>query len=139
MSDPLCSCVFSLSAELERLAEVREAVASLLDEREWPVEARDRMMLAGGEALINAIEHGSQPDGVVDVRIEVNGETARFIVSDGGREGSSLPMLNGDVPPPDSVRGRGLIIMRGLSDRAEIRASGAGTEVVLEFFREPEA
>jgi len=139
MSDALCSCVFSLSAELERLAEVRDALAALLDESGWPEESRARMMLAGAEALVNAIEHGSRSDGVVDVRIEVTGATARFTVVDGGREGSRVPALNGDAPPPNAVRGRGLIIMRALSDSAQIKPAGDGTEVVLEFLRESAA
>lgn len=139
MSEVLCSCAFSLSAELERLAEVRDAVASLLDEQGWPVEIRERIMLAGGEALVNAIEHGSRPDGVVDVRLEVHDGTARFTVVDGGREGSRVPTLNGEAPPPTAVDGRGLIIMRALSDKAEIRPAGDGTEVVLEFLRESAA
>lgn len=125
----------SVPASFDSIAEVRSELIAVLLDQSWPDDANQRILLAGCEAITNAIEHGSGADGVVRIEIEVNGAMARLTVADGGRYGSSVPSLEVEPPPATALRGRGLVIMRHMSDRAEIRATGDGTEVVLEFDR----
>lgn len=125
----------SLPATFDSMARVRSELGALLQRQSWPNEVSQRIVLAGCEAVTNAIEHGSSDHDIVKVDIEVNGTFARLRVADSGREGSAVPSLDVDPPPPTAIRGRGLIIMRHMSDRAEIRPAGDGTEVVLEFDR----
>ena len=126
----------SVPASFDSIAQVRTELVTLLLQQSWPDDCRQRVVLAGSEAVINAIEHGSRRDAEVRVEIEVNGTTTRLRVTDGGCEGSSVPSLDAQTPPPTAIRGRGLAIMRHMSDRAEIRASGGETVVVLEFDRQ---
>ncbi|MDH3227916.1 MAG: ATP-binding protein [Thermoleophilia bacterium] len=125
----------SIPAHVDAMARVRAQLAALLREQSWPGETSQRIVLAGCEAITNAIEHGSENDDLVKIDIEVNGTLARLKVADSGRQGSSLPSLDVEPPPPSATRGRGLLIMLHMSDRAEIRPTGRGTEVVLEFDR----
>jgi anti-sigma regulatory factor (Ser/Thr protein kinase) len=136
MSDTTVAYTCRVAADLASLAELRGELSALLEEQCWPPEVRQRMLLAGGEALANAIEHGSEPSSEVDVAIEVNGATAILSVIDGGRNGGGpLPSFHRTPPPPGAIRGRGMLIMAALSECAEVRRVGAGTEVRLTFAR----
>ncbi|OBK48533.1 SpoIIE family protein phosphatase [Mycobacterium sp. 1081908.1] len=88
------------------------------------------ILLATGEAVTNAIEHGSrcEPRQTVSVEAFVHGRTVAVTVSDSGSwvGDSSVSMRS-------HRRGRGLTLIGGLADRvATVRTSG-GTRVTLEF------
>jgi anti-sigma regulatory factor (Ser/Thr protein kinase) len=127
-------------AELRSLAFVRCALAALLERASWPVGDAGRILLASGEAVINAVEHGSRANGLVEVEMVVVGSEARIAVRDEGVPGVPLPrMPEGPPPPSSSPRGRGLIIMRSSADTVAIRRRGEGTEVALLFARDTTA
>lgn len=122
-------------AQLSSLAFVRCALAALLERAAWPVDDAGRILLASGEAVVNAMEHGSPAAGLVEVEMLVRPAEARVAVRDEGRPGVPLPRIPDGPPPPTSTRGRGLIIMRGTADAVAIRRRGKGTEVALRFHR----
>jgi anti-sigma regulatory factor (Ser/Thr protein kinase) len=125
-------------ADLEALAPARATLAAALARGGWAGEDSARIMLVASEALSNAIEHGSQRDARIELAIEVAPDRAALRVTDAGRPGCAgwAPPA---APPDTSPRGRGLLIMRALADELELRAAGAGTELRLEFRREPAA
>jgi anti-sigma regulatory factor (Ser/Thr protein kinase) len=127
---------FRIRADIGSMGMVRSAMSSLMARERWPKETCDRLVLAGVEAITNAIEHGSVAEGSVEIEVLVDGGVARVRVVDGGRPGSRVPTFDVQPPPPTAVRGRGLVIMRHLADRAEAAPAGGGTEIVLEFRRE---
>jgi anti-sigma regulatory factor (Ser/Thr protein kinase) len=104
--------------------------------RDWlnglavPARRELDILLATGEAVTNAIEHGShsEPRKTVSVEAFLREETVSVTVSDTGRwVGDSSASLR------SRRRGRGLKLMSGLADRVDTVRSAAGTQVTLEF------
>ena len=122
-------------AHLSALAPARAALAAARERGGWDGEDGARVMLVASEALSNAIEHGSVPGARVELAVSVTPEGVDLVVRDAGRPGR-----RGWAPPgppaPDSLRGRGLLIMRALADRLDLRAGEAGTELRLGFRRQ---
>ncbi|WP_197519493.1 ATP-binding protein, partial [Mycobacterium sp. E2327] len=88
------------------------------------------VLLATGEAVTNAIEHGSrcEPRRTVSVEAFLHGETVAVTVSDTGSwaDDSSASLRS-------RRRGRGLTLIGGLADRVATVRTPGGTRVTLEF------
>ncbi|MCV6962664.1 SpoIIE family protein phosphatase [Mycobacterium intermedium] len=90
----------------------------------------DEILLATGEAVSNAIEHGSNGDGRDTVSVEgfLYRDTVAVTVSDSGSwAGDSSASLRG------RRRGRGLTMISGFADRVDTNRTAAGTRVTLQF------
>jgi signal transduction histidine kinase/DNA-binding response OmpR family regulator/serine phosphatase RsbU (regulator of sigma subunit) len=90
------------------------------------------ILLATGEAITNAIEHGSrgQPGSTVAVEAFLRQETVAVTVSDTGSwAGDSSASLR------NRRRGRGLTLIGGLADHVDTLRTAAGTRVTLRFDR----
>ncbi|MEE2855343.1 MAG: ATP-binding protein [Actinomycetota bacterium] len=88
------------------------------------------ILLATGEAVTNAIEHGSrnEPRETVSIEAFLRDDAVAITVSDTGRwVGDSSASLR------SRRRGRGLTLMSGLADHVETRRTPAGTRVTLRF------
>ncbi|GBE65412.1 hypothetical protein MFM001_18740 [Mycobacterium sp. MFM001] len=88
------------------------------------------ILLATGEAVTNAIEHGSRDDRAATVSVEafVRGDSVAVTVSDAGRwSGDSSASLR------SLQRGRGLMLINGLADHVETARTAAGTRISLRF------
>ena len=94
--------------------------------------------LALSEACNNVIQHAATSDDY-EVRFEVDGDICIVSVRDTGT-GADSSAFTGTLPDPDSSHGRGVVIMRALTDRAEFtsgREIGTVVELAkrLEFLR----
>jgi serine/threonine-protein kinase RsbW len=106
---------------------------------EVPEEVADAILLAAGEAVINAVVHGSwgQQDSVMVVRWAVAGGRFSFSVQDRGpgfdssRAASSRAAMSRRAHPSQN-RGRGLYIMHALMDRVVVDSGLNGTRILLE-------
>jgi anti-sigma regulatory factor (Ser/Thr protein kinase) len=90
------------------------------------------ILLATGEAVTNAIEHGShsEPRKTVTVEAFLRDDTVAVTVSDSGRwVGDSSASLR------NKRRGRGLTLIGGLADGVDTVRSSGGTRVTLRFDR----
>lgn len=123
-------------ADLQVVGFVRCALACVLDREGWPADGAGRVLLAGTEALTNAIEHGSPDHGRVDVALTVTAERADLSIVDEGLPGVPVPVCPSVPPPPTCPRGRGLLIISRLADSFDLRAAGEGTEVSVVFWRD---
>lgn len=88
------------------------------------------ILLATGEAVTNAIEHGTRNEARQTVSIEafLHQDTVAITVSDTGQwVGDSSASLR------SRRRGRGLTLMSGLADGVETLRTAAGTRVTLRF------
>ena len=109
-----------MSAAMARTALRRFLAATPLNER----RAFDALV-AAGEAVANAIEHAyeGRPNQAFFLRARYDDETCTIFVEDNGRWHESSP----------EFRGRGIGMMRDLSDLCEIDRGVAGTHVMLTF------
>jgi serine/threonine-protein kinase RsbW len=122
-----------VAADPESVARIREQFADWL-ERFFhldPIRASD-VVLAINEALANSAEFAyllADRPGTVDVqaRYEQSAEKLTVMVSDKGLW--RVP----DPAPATRTRGRGIPLMRALTDRAKIETSSGGTQVCLEW------
>lgn len=127
-------------AQNASLRTVRTEIESALTQHGWPHEPAGRVVLAAGEALANAIEHGSAPASHVHVEVHVAPGWVTVVVRDEGRPGASPPEIIPSAPPPASQqRGRGLVIMTRLAAEIDVCAIGGGTQVRLRFAHPDEA
>ena len=114
----------SASAPLARSALRRFFASTQLDER----RTYDALV-AVGEAVSNAIEHAyeGRPHQTFSLRARYEGVACIVIVEDGGswRQGDGEP------------HGRGVSMMRRLSDECAIDRRGGGTSVMLRFALAP--
>jgi serine/threonine-protein kinase RsbW len=125
-------------AHLSSLAPARASLAAALRRGGWEGEDGGRVLLVASEALSNAIEHGSLPGAPVEVAIEVGPDRVDLRVHDDGRPGAAGWTPPGP-PAPESLRGRGLLIMAALADELDVRPAGRGTELRLSVGRAPAA
>jgi anti-sigma regulatory factor (Ser/Thr protein kinase) len=136
MSNDALVSAFRIPASLSSLAFVRGAVALVIDREFWSGDGAGRMLLAASEAVSNAIEHGSPTDGggEIEVRIAITDTGATLVVTDQGRPGVPPVIdVNAPTPEPSSTRGRGVVIMRNLSDDLRVEPAGDGMRVTMDF------
>jgi anti-sigma regulatory factor (Ser/Thr protein kinase) len=117
-------------ARAEELRPVRHRLARWLDGVGVLEEDVEQVLLGVGEALANAVEHGS-PDTEDVVRFEAALLPDELIVSvsDSGRW---QPGIQGFF----TGRGRGHLLMRALSDDVDVDTDQHGTVVTLQFQRQ---
>ena len=91
-------------------------------------ERRTMLMWAIGEALANAVEHsGSQV--WVEINASIGNGWITVRISDRGR---GFWVQRPTLPPPESIRGRGLILMERCVDEVQVESSPLfGTSVTL--------
>ena len=114
----------TMGADYRSLGEARELIDSTGAELGFDEAAIWDMKVAATEALANAIEHGTAPDGQVHLRL-TSSDDALWLEISGGREperGSSAP---------DPHRGRGISIMSALMDEVSVLRQGDDTSVRL--------
>ncbi|VBA32928.1 Sensor histidine kinase TmoS [Mycobacterium innocens] len=115
-----------LPARASQLAATRSALRGWLARTMiGPGQAQD-VLIAVGEALANAIEHGHRrdPQGTIVLRAIALADRLQLTITD---TGSWKPPR----PPQDSHRGRGIALMRTLMDDVTIHAGRLGTTVHL--------
>jgi anti-anti-sigma factor len=124
-ASPLWEESFSFPAEVSQMAAIRHQLTEIVAPLGLTEAAVFDTKVAVGEALANAIRHGS-PRGAEDrVLVDVRGFSDRFevIVSDSGCgfDGTIAPRR--DVYAPS---GRGVLFMRALMDAVEFTECAAG-------------
>jgi anti-sigma regulatory factor (Ser/Thr protein kinase) len=106
------------------------------DLERWEVaeEVADAILLATGEAVTNAVVHGSwgQRDSVMVVRWSVAAGTFSFSVQDRGPGFDSSRAAMSRRAHPSQNRGRGLYLMHALMDRVVVDSGLSGTRILLE-------
>jgi anti-anti-sigma factor len=113
-----------LPATPGNLAIARAGVREWLSAARVGADAVQDVVLAAGEALANAVEHGSAADGTQEMRLQMRlgpGREVELVVADEG--GWRTP----DADP--GLRGQGIRIMRAVMDDVEIDRGEAGTTI----------
>lgn len=137
MNNP--QAINSISIQIPSLIENIRIVESFIDNAKERFALNDdiygNIMIAVTESVNNAIRHGNQNDKNKNVKLkaEFTSHTIKFMISD---EGPGFDY--DDLPDPtapenlDKPGGRGIFLMRNLSD--EVRFNNLGREVELSFY-----
>ncbi len=112
--------------DVSQLAPTRAALRRWLTTARVGPERSVEVLVAAGEAVANAIEHGHRhsPGGTVSVLATALVDHVQLIITDSGE-------WRHPQQPPDPRRGRGIAIMRGLMQDVTISHSSEGTAVHL--------
>jgi anti-sigma regulatory factor (Ser/Thr protein kinase) len=113
-------------AHASNLAPTRKALRSWLTRARIDPDQTLNVLIAAGEALANAIEHGHRysPEGTISLGAIALVDQVHVTVTDTGSWKPPQPAANPD-------RGRGITLMRGLMHDVTINPDTAGTTVHL--------
>jgi serine phosphatase RsbU (regulator of sigma subunit)/anti-sigma regulatory factor (Ser/Thr protein kinase) len=119
---PVREYVFSALPMVSPLA--RAIVTRELEPLQMSAERRFGVLVALGEAIANAIEHGyrGEPGGLIFLRIDMQHDHLVLTVEDFGRWRPYVPR---------EERGRGIELMHAFTDGVQIRSSRESTTIVL--------
>lgn len=121
----------TLPARIEELSSARQEVVEALEPLHLPEATLFDIKVAVGEALANAVRHGSPHGGNDQVGVDVSGYDDRVVirVHDTGSGFSGEASSAGDVY---AAGGRGVMFMRALMDRVDFEVGPeGGTTVTL--------
>jgi anti-sigma regulatory factor (Ser/Thr protein kinase) len=114
-------------ADTGQLAPARFRLRQWLENGVPVTQTAQDALVAAGEAVANAIEHGhrDQREGEIVLRAEIRAGRLRLTITDSGQWRS---------PPaePDPYRGKGLVLMRAMMDDVSIDTGPRGTTVTME-------
>ncbi len=121
------SHVGTLPAAFSEMAAARGRLGDWLRHVVPDAGQRGKILLCAGEAMANAIEHGSDrdPDRVVTVEAFAEPDTITVTVADTGGWAKDSPAGQA------GHRGRGLTLIHGLADRVETARSSQGTRITI--------
>ncbi|MDF1541591.1 MAG: anti-sigma factor antagonist [Anaerosomatales bacterium] len=125
------SQMLEMPADVQALAGVREQVHDLVGTLDFGESALFDIKVAVGEALANAVRHGSPTDGQAAIHIAVTAYPDRVVlqVTDSGSGFDGDHVCSDDLY---AVGGRGVMFMRALMDQVCFAPrEGGGTEVTL--------
>ncbi len=113
-------------AEVGHLAPTRTALRRWLTRAEVEPDQAMNVLVAAGEAVANAIEHGHRdsPQGTITLAVTALVDQVQLTVTDTGSWKTPRPEV-------DPHRGRGITLMRGLMQDVSIKPGAAGTTVHL--------
>ena len=110
-----------------RLSDVRHRLAAWLHANGISEPLADDIVLVVNEACSNCVEHayrGTHPERM-RIEAQVRGDHVRICVADSG---------SWKTPPADpGTRGRGLLLIRTVSDHVEVEGTDEGTTVEMTF------
>ncbi len=113
-------------AHVGQLARTRTALRSWLTRAGVGSDQVHDVLIAAGEAVANAIEHGhrGRPEGIISLRATALSDQVQFTIADSGSWKAPQPVA-------EAHRGRGITLMRALMHDVAIHPDDAGTTVHL--------
>lgn len=124
---PKASLVIDDTATAPKLTEIRHRLAAWLAANGASDSSVSDLILVVNEACSNSVEHAyrDREPGRMRVEAEIHDMSIHVRVTDFG---------SWKAPPPDpGTRGRGLSLMRAVSDRVDLDGTSAGTTVDMTF------
>ncbi len=118
-----------IPSRIDVLSDARERVAALVSKLRVGDATLFDIKVALGEALANAVRHGSPPDGESEIDIDVEAYADRVVISviDCGCGFDGEHACSGDLY---ASGGRGIMFMRALMDKVEFSPSESGGTIV---------
>jgi serine/threonine-protein kinase RsbW len=133
-ANPPCQHKLNLQSSPGSIAHVEPFIKGIATEFNIPADVYGNMLISLTEAVANAIFHGNKTDNSKSVTIEMiplaKPTTLTFRISD---QGSGFDINNvPDPTTPDNLLkcgGRGVFLMRKLSDRIKFYDNGRTVEI----------
>jgi serine/threonine-protein kinase RsbW len=117
-----------LPQEAETVGLIRSAARNMLDLFGVADDCIEDVLLALSEACTNVIEHASTDD-EYEVNLRVDDQQCEVSVRNAG-SGFDASDLAGVMPDPSSARGRGVAIMRAVTDGVHFSSDPQGGTIV---------
>ena len=122
---------FAITSKPESAKLVRNAVDRFLAKRYPRSDASRELLIAVGEAVANAIEHGASTKDII-IKVVLCGQKVEIVVEDQGLGFDSLQPTAAALPPFESERGRGFPIIASCTDSLRIDTQpGNGTRLTF--------
>jgi serine/threonine-protein kinase RsbW len=134
---PLESKKIELRSSVENITEVEDLINIIFEDYELSPDYYGNMLVALSEAVNNAIIHGNKLDDekIVNLEFKHKGDEYFFTISDRGRgfdyEHVPDPTSPENIEKPD---GRGIFLMKNLSDRVTFLNQGRTVELVFKAY-----
>jgi anti-anti-sigma factor len=128
-AEPLWVEEFSIMAEVGALAQARDRVYALLEPLHFSTAALFDIKVALGEALANAVRHGSPEDTGASIQVSVSAldDRVAIAITDAGGGFDGRHDVSDDLY---ASGGRGIMFMRALMDHVAFSPSENGGTVV---------
>lgn len=128
-AEPLWVEHVQMAARVDALSSAREQVASLVNRLRLGDASVFDIKVALGEALANAVRHGSPQDSGAEIEIDVEAYADRVVLKiiDCGCGFDGVHACSGDIY---ASGGRGIMFMRALMDRVEFSPANSGGTIV---------
>ncbi len=128
--------ILVLQSDKKELAQVENFLRLLFKEEELPQEWFHKVLLCVSEAVINSIEHGNKNEEGKKVTIEVSchHKELYITVTDEG-DGFNYNEVS-DPTMKENIKnetGRGIFIMKSISDKIDFREEGKCVEFKIEL------
>ena len=134
---PLESKKIQLRSSIENITEVEDLINVIFEDYELSPDYYGNMLVALSEAVNNAIIHGNKLDEskLVDLEFMHKGDEYCFTISDKGVgfDYTHVP----DPTSPENIEkpdGRGIFLMKNLSDRVTFSDEGRTVELVFKAY-----
>ncbi|MGX9788926.1 SpoIIE family protein phosphatase [Mycobacterium sp. MMS18-G62] len=124
---PRATMVIEIDATADQLSEVRHRLAEWLHAANTPEPLAADIVLAVNEACSNSAEHAYRGDSPRKMRVEARADEGRIEVQVADTGSWKTPA--GDP----LTRGRGLPLIRALSERVDVDGTPAGTTIDMSF------
>ncbi len=125
---------YRLESQIDSLAKVEQIIEELKELHRIPEDIYGNILVTITEAVNNAIRHGNKldPNKVVDFSFESTEKEFTFKIQDRGTgfDPDSIPdpTLPENIDKPD---GRGIFIMKNLSDEVKFEDEGRRVEIIF--------
>ena len=136
-ADPLESKKIELKSSIENITEVEDLINVIFEDYELSPDYYGNMLVALSEAVNNAITHGNKLDDakIVNLEFKHKDDEYCFTISDSGvgfdYEHIPDPTSPENIEKPD---GRGIFLMKNLSDRVTFLDKGRTVELVFKAY-----
>ena len=125
-----------ISSDTQNIRLVERVIDDVCEQYKVNEDRYGNILIAVTEAVNNAITHGnhSNPDKSVTIAYSINPNSITFSISD---EGSGFDYKN--LPDPtapenlDKVNGRGIFLMKNLSDNIQFDENGKQVQLKFNF------
>ncbi|MBE0447395.1 MAG: ATP-binding protein [Actinobacteria bacterium] len=119
----------TVPSRLQYFASIRQLISDFVQDSPLRQEDARDFALAAAEAVTNSIKHSRSRD--LTITLDKGEDSVTIKVTDQGR-GFKVHQGKYDFPSPEVQGGRGIPLMRNLTDFLEIKSQrGRGTEVIL--------